>query len=219
MSESSIYISTGDTAFLPASLNFSLPMPNYFQLRWSFVTGGWLVLKLKANSCTGQTGTQHWRDFCEISIETKERYRQRAKLFAEDASLVLQDVRTEDSGIYRVTVLALDMTSSANINLTVIKTDPNIPASFVKAADDVDSMVSNCIRLGVAGMILCLLGLIITVHISSTHCKHRKMTAGDGRQTTHDVAGMESTAASGPGSTFLLKENPSSDELHCNINC
>ncbi|XP_015272824.1 PREDICTED: uncharacterized protein LOC107115597 [Gekko japonicus] len=200
-------------------LFWTLAVPNYFQLRWHFVTGRWLVLKLKANNCTVETGTRHWRDSCGISIEATERYRQRATLSAEDASLVLQDVRTEDSGIYSVTVLALDMTSSANINLTVTKADPNIPVSFVKVADDGDYTVSNSIRLGVAGMIICLLGLIIAEHVFFTHCKHKKITAGDGRETKQCSAGMESTVATGPGSTYLLMENPSSDELCCSINC
>ncbi|XP_054833683.1 uncharacterized protein LOC129328565 isoform X2 [Eublepharis macularius] len=159
--ESSVYISAGNTALLSASLNFSPPVPNYFQLRWRFVTGSWLVLKLKANNCMAKNGTQHWRDSCVISIEATERYRQRAKLSSNDASLVLQDVRTEDSGIYSVTVLALDMTSSATISLAVTKVDPDIPVSFVKAADDGGYTLSNSIQLGLAGLILCLLGLII----------------------------------------------------------
>ncbi|XP_054833682.1 uncharacterized protein LOC129328565 isoform X1 [Eublepharis macularius] len=218
--ESSVYISAGNTALLSASLNFSPPVPNYFQLRWRFVTGSWLVLKLKANNCMAKNGTQHWRDSCVISIEATERYRQRAKLSSNDASLVLQDVRTEDSGIYSVTVLALDMTSSATISLAVTKVDPDIPVSFVKAADDGGYTLSNSIQLGLAGLILCLLGLIIAEHVSFTHCKCRKITAQNGRETKQYQAGIEPTVPPEPGSIYeLMEKPPSSDELYCSISC
>ncbi|XP_077180652.1 uncharacterized protein LOC143831503 isoform X1 [Paroedura picta] len=216
ISKSSVHTSAGNRAFLPASLNFSQSVPNYFQLRWRFVTGSRLVLKLKAHNCTSETGKKHWRDSCGISIETTEKYRQRAQLSAEDASLVLHDARMEDSGIYSLTMLALDMSSSSLINLSVTK-DPNV--SFVKAADDADYTVFNSIQLSVAGMILCLLGLIIAEHISFTHCKHRKIMAGDGRGPKQNTAGMDSTVAAVPGSTYRLMKKPSSDELYCSINC
>lgn len=54
-----------------------------------------------------------------ISIEKTEGYKLRSELSSKDASLILRDVRVEDSGMYRITVLALDVISSAQINLIV----------------------------------------------------------------------------------------------------
>ncbi|XP_053146895.1 uncharacterized protein LOC128342871 isoform X2 [Hemicordylus capensis] len=202
--KSPIYISAGNTALLSASLNFSTLLPDYFQLRWHFVTGSCLVLLLKADSCLAETAPRNWRDSCEISIEKTERYSFRAKLSSEDASLVLQDVRVEDSGIYSITMLALGVRLLANINLTVtnessvsnhqtensssrpvlplpskarspageeeehllprqVQVNSEVHIASVKAVNDhrVDYMVSNIIRLSLAGLVLCLLGLMI----------------------------------------------------------
>ncbi|XP_025031237.1 uncharacterized protein LOC112542475 isoform X1 [Python bivittatus] len=193
-----ISVFRGKTALLSASFNFSSSVPNYFQIRWRFITGPWLVLIVKADNCGGDHGTYHWWDACEITVEKAERYRHRAEWSSEDASLILQDVRVEDSGVYSIKLLALGVRLSANINLTVINetssvqsnaaafgdrrrgTSPNetantaadvaAPVSLVKAALGRDYTVPNIIQLSLAGLILCLLGLIIAENVASSYC-------------------------------------------------
>lgn len=105
---------------LSVALNFSPLVPEYFQLRWHFDTGNCLVLILKADNCmAGTAGPRPWRDSCRINIVKTERYKHRAELMPENVSLVLQNVRAEDSGNYSVTVLAFDLKLSADIILTV----------------------------------------------------------------------------------------------------
>ncbi|KAJ6652553.1 hypothetical protein lerEdw1_011429 [Lerista edwardsae] len=158
--ESPIHLSAGNTALLSVSLNFSPLVPEYFQLRWRFDTGQRLVLILKADRClAGTAGPRPWRDSCRINIVKLEGYKHRAELGSENASLVLQNVRAEDSGNYSVTVLAFNLKLSANIILTV--TEVEAPVTLMTAAGDRDYEVTNAIQLSVAGVILCLLGLIL----------------------------------------------------------
>ncbi|XP_028573419.2 uncharacterized protein LOC114590957 [Podarcis muralis] len=120
-----ISISEGNTALLPASLTFLTSVPGYFQVRWRFVTGRQVVLILMADNCLARNGTQPWREFCKISIRKADKYKHRAEFSSEDASLLLKDARAEDSGIYCITLLALDVMLSANISLTVTKAETN----------------------------------------------------------------------------------------------
>uniref|UniRef100_A0ABM5FIJ7 Uncharacterized protein isoform X1 n=1 Tax=Pogona vitticeps TaxID=103695 RepID=A0ABM5FIJ7_9SAUR len=119
--KSSIAVPPGGTALLPASVNFSASVPEYFQVRWYFLTGPHirLILIVKADNCQAQNGSQYWKDSCEISIWKTSGYEHRVELSSEDVSLVLWDTRAEDSGTYSVTFLALGVKSSANISLTV----------------------------------------------------------------------------------------------------
>ncbi|KAJ7317286.1 hypothetical protein JRQ81_003448 [Phrynocephalus forsythii] len=194
--KSSISVPLGDTALLPASLNFSASMPEYFQLRWYFLTGPHirLVLIVKADDCQEQQGTRYWKDSCEISIWKTGEYAHRVELSSEDASLVLWDMRAEDSGIYSITLLALGVKLSANISLTAsnetsyngydatpdmqfldddqrkaiqtkngtrVTEDVDVPMSAVREAEERDYRMSNIIQLSLAGVILCLLALIV----------------------------------------------------------
>ncbi|XP_032997825.1 uncharacterized protein LOC117042388 [Lacerta agilis] len=229
--ESLISISEGNTALLSASLTFPTSVPGYFQVRWRFVTGRQAVLILMADNCLAGNGTRPWRDFCKISVRKADKYRHRVELSSEDASLLLKDARAEDSGIYCITLLALDVMLSANISLTVTKAETNNTkykgvrfleeerngmriskstgatgmnastdqaesssnrpvlaspprnvggsVSFTKAANDSDSTVSNIIHLSLAGLILCLLGLIIAEHVSFTCCSERHSAIRD----------------------------------------
>ncbi|XP_061475206.1 uncharacterized protein LOC133380952 isoform X2 [Rhineura floridana] len=209
-----------------------LVVPNYFQVRWRFVTGARLVLILKADNCIAENGTQQWKDSCVISIDETEVYSHRAKLSSEDASLVLRNVTAEDSGIYCITLLALDLMLSANINLTVTKgrsasayqaesstgrpvlaSSASMGISFIKSANDRDYTVSNIIQLSLAGLILCLLGLIIAEHISDTCWNDRHATTGDGNEAKLYRAGMKSTFPPMLGNISLLLEMPSSDDV------
>ncbi|KAK9405861.1 hypothetical protein NXF25_004635 [Crotalus adamanteus] len=164
-----VSISHGKTALLPVSLNFSSSVPTYFQIRWRFITGPWLVLIVKADNCGRDNGTHQWWETCEIIVEKAERYRHRAEWSSEDASLILRDVRVEDSGVYEIKLLALGVRVSTNINLTVI----NAPVSLMKAEFGRDYTVPNIIRLTLAGLILCLLGFIIAENVASSYSRQR----------------------------------------------
>ncbi|XP_039213120.1 uncharacterized protein LOC120314269 isoform X2 [Crotalus tigris] len=192
-----VSVSHGKTALLPVSLNFSSSVPTYFQIRWRFITGPWLVLIVKADNCGRDNGTHQWWETCEIIVEKTERYRHRAEWSSEDASLILQDVRVEDSGVYEIKLLALGVRVSANINLTVINETSNAhlnaaafggqrrgtfpsrstnvaaPVSLMKAEFGRDYTVPNIIRLTSAGLILCLLGFIIAENVASSYSRQR----------------------------------------------
>ncbi|XP_032068310.1 uncharacterized protein LOC116505089 isoform X2 [Thamnophis elegans] len=159
-----VSVSHGKTALLPVSLNFSSSVPAYFQIRWRFIPGQWLVLIVKADNCQADNGTHQWWDACEITVAEAERYRHRAEWSSEDTSLILRDARVEDSGIYNIKVLALGVRVSANINLTVINA---APVPLVKAEFGRDYTMTNIIRLSLAGLILCLLGFIIAENVAS----------------------------------------------------
>ncbi|XP_032068309.1 uncharacterized protein LOC116505089 isoform X1 [Thamnophis elegans] len=187
-----VSVSHGKTALLPVSLNFSSSVPAYFQIRWRFIPGQWLVLIVKADNCQADNGTHQWWDACEITVAEAERYRHRAEWSSEDTSLILRDARVEDSGIYNIKVLALGVRVSANINLTVINETSNpllngaafddqrrgissskstnvaaAPVPLVKAEFGRDYTMTNIIRLSLAGLILCLLGFIIAENVAS----------------------------------------------------
>nr|XP_060617040.1 uncharacterized protein LOC132766753 isoform X2 [Anolis sagrei ordinatus] len=119
--KSSVSIPARNTVWLSALLSHPTSLPNYFQIRWYFVTGSELVLILMADNCKTNGTNQHWRDSCKIRIEKTEGYKHRAEVSSDDVSLMIQDVRVEDSGIYSITLLALGRKISANINLMVTK--------------------------------------------------------------------------------------------------
>ncbi|KAF7236201.1 Hyaluronan and proteoglycan link protein 2 [Varanus komodoensis] len=208
-----IFVSAGNTALLPASLNLSTSVPDYFQVRWHFVTGSQLVLILKADNCMGQNGTQHWRDLCEISTEKTVGYRHRAALSSKDVTLVLQDMEVEDSGIYRITLLALGVKLSACINLTVTNVEVDIPVFSVMEASGRDYTMSNAIRLSFAGLILCLLVLIISEHISFGSCKEKRTRVRDEQKANLYEAVEDVTSPPVQGKIYLLTKTPNSEDL------
>ncbi|KAG8127750.1 hypothetical protein E2320_014645, partial [Naja naja] len=164
------------TALLPVSLNFPSSVPTYFQIRWRFITGRWLVLTVKADNCKGDNDAHQWWDACEITVEKAERYRHRAEWSSEDTSLILRDARVEDSGIYEIKVLALGVRVSANLNLTrrgISSSKSRNVAAPVSSEVEFgrDYMVPNIIRLSLAGLILSLLGFIIAENVASSYSR------------------------------------------------
>uniref|UniRef100_A0ABM5FII7 Uncharacterized protein isoform X2 n=1 Tax=Pogona vitticeps TaxID=103695 RepID=A0ABM5FII7_9SAUR len=217
--KSSIAVPPGGTALLPASVNFSASVPEYFQVRWYFLTGPHirLILIVKADNCQAQNGSQYWKDSCEISIWKTSGYEHRVELSSEDVSLVLWDTRAEDSGTYSVTFLALGVKSSANISLTVSNVGEDAPMSLVKVANETDYGMSSIIRLTLGGLILCLLALILGEHISFTYCTAGKTASWGGRETTLNQATVEPTAPSRLDDTSVYVEMRDPDELYCTI--
>ncbi|ETE57312.1 hypothetical protein L345_16975, partial [Ophiophagus hannah] len=143
-----VSVSHGETALLPVSLNFSSSVPTYFQIRWRFITGPWLVLIVKADNCKGDSGTRQWWDACEITVAKAERYRHRAEWSSKGTSLILRDARVEDSGIYEIKVLALGVRVSANLNLTVGVTTWAWPHDWVGVASFLQQQYHHPCPLG-----------------------------------------------------------------------
>ncbi|XP_026540242.1 uncharacterized protein LOC113423173 [Notechis scutatus] len=148
-----VSVSHGETAFLLVSLNFSSSVPTYFQIRWRFITGPWPVLIVKADNCKG---AHQWWDACETTVAKSERYRHRAEWSSEGASLILQDARVEDSGIYEIKVLALGVRLSANINLTVINETSTPPLNATAFDDQRSGVSSSKSRIGLSGHLGCV---------------------------------------------------------------
>ncbi|XP_062829768.1 uncharacterized protein LOC100563243 isoform X6 [Anolis carolinensis] len=237
--KSSVSIPARSTAWLSALLSRPTSLPHYFQIRWYFVTGSKLVLMLKADNCKANGTNQHWRDSCKIRIEKTEGYKHRAEVSSDNVSLMIQDVRAEDSGIYSIMLLALGVKLSANINLivtnedstssnqtesctrtpllTFVSTDVEVSVSSVKAANIRDHTVPNIIQLSLAGLILLLLGVIIVENISFTYCMNKKMSVRDGRETISSPTGMECSLPPLPLNPSMFVKMPGSDEFHCII--
>ncbi|XP_060617043.2 uncharacterized protein [Anolis sagrei] len=234
--KSSVSIPARNTVWLSALLSHPTSLPNYFQIRWYFVTGSELVLILMADNCKTNGTNQRWRDSCKIRIEKTEGYKHRAEVSSDDVSLMIQDVRVEDSGIYSITLLTLGRKISANINLMVTKEyssssnqtesstrsplltfvsmDVEVSVSSVKATNTRDHTVPNIIQLSLAGLILLLLGVIIAENISFTYCMDKKTSAGDGRETISSPIGMECSFPPLPRNPSMFVKMPGSDELH-----
>ncbi|XP_030399438.1 uncharacterized protein LOC115640703 [Gopherus evgoodei] len=253
----------GGTALLPTALRLPAPPPPFFQVRWRFLPTGRLVLLLAAQDC-GEAAP--WRRSCRLALEHGRGYEGRAGLGPRDAALLLRDARPEDAGTYRVSVLGLDVTASAEVNLTLapaptpaadtsLPTDPTtvlpptapapanstelqglwLPASPPGALhlgsllrpplrdmepplapvwatlDGGGAVVSNAVRLGLAGLVLCLLALIVGEYVLSTR---NKDTLGTG--SPPDAAATITTLST----IYVLQEMPISDaseELYASL--
>ncbi|XP_073166358.1 uncharacterized protein [Lepidochelys kempii] len=179
----------GGPALLPAALRLPAPPPPVFQVRWRFQPTGRLVLLLAARGCGGAAP---WRLSCRLALERGRGYEGRAGLGPREASLLLRDARPEDAGIYRVSLLGLDVLAVAEVNLTLapapaadpsLPTDPTTvlpptspaPASSTELQGDTApplapvwatldggrAVMPNAVRLCLAGLVLCLLVLIV----------------------------------------------------------
>nr|XP_008118312.1 PREDICTED: uncharacterized protein LOC100563243 [Anolis carolinensis] len=132
--KSSVSVPARSTAWLSALLSRPTSLPHYFQIRWYFVTGSKLVLMLKADNCKANGTNQHWRDSCKIRIEMTEGYKHRAEVSSENVSLMIQDVRAEDSGIYSIMLLALGVKLSDNINLIVTNAEDSTSSNQTESS-------------------------------------------------------------------------------------
>ncbi|XP_075774209.1 uncharacterized protein LOC142825918 isoform X1 [Pelodiscus sinensis] len=187
--EGGVTVAPGDTALLPAVLRLPAPPPPSFQVRWRFLPTGRLVLLLVAHGCGGAAP---WRRACRLGLERGRGYEGRAGLGPRDAALQLRDAGPEDAGSYRVSLLGLGLHASAELNLTLapahtpgLATVPppisaaptdspqppggsEPPLGSVRAPPDGGGvLMSNTVQLGLAGLVLCLLALIVGEHVLS----------------------------------------------------
>ncbi|CAM4654993.1 unnamed protein product [Lepidochelys olivacea] len=231
----------GGTALLPAALRLPAPPPPVFQVRWRFQPTGRLVLLLAARGCGGAAP---WRLSCRLALERGRGYEGRAGLGPREASLLLRDARPEDAGIYRVSLLGLDVQAVAEVNLTLapapapaadpsLPTDPTTvlpptspaPASSTELQGDTApplapvwatldggrAVMPNAVRLCLAGLVLCLLVLIVGEYVLSMR---NKDTSGTGSPT--DAAATVTTLST----IYVLQEMPipdGSEELYASL--
>ncbi|XP_074872898.1 uncharacterized protein LOC142024647 isoform X2 [Carettochelys insculpta] len=177
-----VAVRPGDTTLLPATLHLPAPPPASFQLRWRFLPTGRLVLLVVAQGC----GPAPWRLSCRLGLEPGRGYEGRAGLGPRDASLELRGACPEDAGPYRVSLLGLELHAAAELNLSLATdpaTDPATvlppitpaPPDAVEPQDNLEpplapaqarleggkAVGSNAVRLGLAGLVLCLLAVIV----------------------------------------------------------
>ncbi|CAM4561675.1 unnamed protein product [Lepidochelys kempii] len=252
----------GGPALLPAALRLPAPPPPVFQVRWRFQPTGRLVLLLAARGCGGAAP---WRLSCRLALERGRGYEGRAGLGPREASLLLRDARPEDAGIYRVSLLGLDVLAVAEVNLTLapapaaepgrgslppanplthpalacLPTDPSLPtdpttvlpptspapASSTELQGDTApplapvwatldggrAVMPNAVRLCLAGLVLCLLVLIVGEYVLSMR---NKDTSGTGSPT--DAAATVTTLST----IYVLQEMPipdGSEELYASL--
>ncbi|XP_034613426.1 uncharacterized protein LOC117870401 [Trachemys scripta elegans] len=156
--ENPVHAITNQTAVLPVSLRFSTPPGDFFHLKWDFLSGNRPVLAYVMSKCKG-SAHEWWQRSCQRSVKVAKEYQQQANVSLQSGSLVIQRVQPTDAGTYRITVRGLDVFVMAEVNLTV--TEAAAPTNSGRVNGARFSLVPNAIRLGLAGLVLCLLGLIV----------------------------------------------------------
>ena len=109
-----VWVSPGDKAVLPVSLQLLNPTWDFYHLKWSFLTGDRPVLVYTMERCNqtlAMSGQQ-----CQHRMEVGDFYKPRANI-SYNASLVLQDARPDDAGVYQLTVQGLDETHTTQVTL------------------------------------------------------------------------------------------------------
>ncbi|KAG6920527.1 hypothetical protein G0U57_017340, partial [Chelydra serpentina] len=156
--ENPVHAITNQTAVLPVSLRFSTPPGEFFHLKWDFLSGDRPVLAYVMSKCKGST-PEWWQRSCQRSVKVVKEYQQQANVSLQSGSLEIQRVQPTDAGTYRITVQGLDVHVMAEVNLTV--TEAAAPTNSGRVNGARFSLVPNAVRLGLAGLVLCLLGLIV----------------------------------------------------------
>ncbi|XP_030399811.1 uncharacterized protein LOC115640875 [Gopherus evgoodei] len=146
------------TALLPISICSLDPAWEYFYISWDFASRNCPILVFVVDQCQG-AAHRWWEPPCQLLLDVAREYKQRADMTPQNGSLVLQGLRSEDTGTYRVTVKGPNGETSADVNLTV--TDVAAGAAWGGLS------VGNSVRLGFSGLVLCLLGLIVAEFVSS----------------------------------------------------
>ncbi|KAM9119345.1 uncharacterized protein ACDP82_015782 isoform 2-T2 [Pangshura tecta] len=155
--ENPVHAIANQTAVLPVSLRFSTPPGEFFHLKWDFLSGHRPVLAYVLTKCSGGA-LEWWQRSCQRSVRVAEEYQQQANVSLQSGSLVIQCVQPADAGTYRITVRGLDVFVTAEVNLTVTGAAPTNSGGMNGARF---SLVPNTVRLGLAGLVLCVLGLIV----------------------------------------------------------
>ncbi|KAH1183265.1 uncharacterized protein LOC123346610 [Mauremys mutica] len=156
--ENPVHAITNQTAVLPVSLRFSTPPGEFFHLKWDFLSGHRPVLAYVLTKCSGGA-PEWWQRSCQRSVKVAEEYQQQANVSLQSGSLVIQRVQPADAGTYQITVRGLDVFVTAEVNLTV--TEAAAPTNSGRVNGARFSLVPNTVRLGLAGLVLCVLGLIV----------------------------------------------------------
>ncbi|CAM5098660.1 unnamed protein product [Natator depressus] len=156
--ENPVHAITNQTAVLPISLRFSTPPGEFFHLKWDFLSGDRPVLAYVLSRCKG-SAPEGWQRSCQRSVKVAKEYQQQASVSLQSGSLVIQRVQPTDTGTYRITVQGLDVFVKAEVNLTV--TEAAAPTNSGRVNGARGSLVPNAIHLGLAGLVLCVLGLIV----------------------------------------------------------
>ncbi|KAJ1147080.1 hypothetical protein NDU88_013327 [Pleurodeles waltl] len=111
---------TNQSILLPVSYRFS-QLKEYFRISWRFVSRkNHLIIMESRNKCTMQEGTEEHVCLETVVQHLAPEYRDRVMLLA-NASLLIQNVGSEDAGIYEVSIHALDVSAMKIINLSVIR--------------------------------------------------------------------------------------------------
>ncbi|XP_038227727.1 uncharacterized protein LOC119842952 isoform X2 [Dermochelys coriacea] len=156
--ENPVHAITNQTAVLPISLRFSTPPGKFFHFKWDFLSGDRPVLAYVLSKCNG-SAPEEWQHSCQRSVKVAKEYQQQANVSLQSGSLVIQCVQPTDTGTYRITVQGLDVFVKAEVNLTV--TEAAAPTNSGRVNGARCSLVLNAVRLGLAGLVLCVLGLIV----------------------------------------------------------
>ncbi|KAH1183232.1 hypothetical protein KIL84_004724 [Mauremys mutica] len=117
-----VHASRNATALLPISIRSLDPAWEYFYISWDFASRNRPILVLVVDRCQG-AAHRWWEPPCQLMLDVAREYKQRADVTPQNGSLVLQGLRSEDTGTYRVTVKGPNGETSADVNLTV--TDGN----------------------------------------------------------------------------------------------
>ncbi|XP_025049995.1 uncharacterized protein LOC112548437 isoform X2 [Alligator sinensis] len=143
-----------DTALLLVSIHFENPAWEYYHVKWVFLTKNHPILVYVVDNCRGAPGTQERT--CHHSTELHEVYQQRASI-SQEASLVLKNVQPEDAGMYQITVQGLDVLGTAQVTLIVEESRQDV----IPAVGKEGLSVTTIVRLVLAFLVLCVLGLIV----------------------------------------------------------
>ncbi|XP_075382168.1 uncharacterized protein LOC142421379 isoform X2 [Mycteria americana] len=109
-----VWVSPGDKAVLPVSLRLLNPTWDFYHLKWSFLTGDRPVLLYTMERCNQTLATSGQQ--CQDRMEVGDVYEPRANI-SYNASLVLQDARPDDAGVYQLTVQGLDVARTVQVTL------------------------------------------------------------------------------------------------------
>ncbi|XP_049648798.1 uncharacterized protein LOC126034921 isoform X4 [Accipiter gentilis] len=109
-----VWVSPGEKAILPISLQLLNPTWDFYHIKWSFLTGDRPVLIYTMERCNQTLAASGQQ--CQQRMEVGDFYSSRANI-SYNTSLVLQDTQPDDAGVYQLTVQGLDVAHTTQITL------------------------------------------------------------------------------------------------------
>ncbi|XP_069630212.1 uncharacterized protein [Haliaeetus albicilla] len=109
-----VWVSPGEKAILPVSLQLLNPTWDFYHIKWSFLTGDRPVLIYTMERCNQTLAASGQQ--CQQRMEVGDFYNSRANI-SYNTSLVLQDTRPDDAGVYQLTVQGLDVAHTMQVTL------------------------------------------------------------------------------------------------------